>query len=403
MAHTESTPNLETQDPSVRIAVVHHWFVTRGGGERVAECIAALFPEAELFTLVASPSGLPKTLQSRRLHTSFLQRLPLGRTHHRHFLPLYPAATESLDLRGFDLVLSSDSGPIKGVKLDPGAIHICYCHSPMRYLWDGFEQYRSAMTGLTRLAFTLTAPRVRAWDRRAAQKVTYFIANSRYVADRIRRCYDRDAAVIHPPIDLHRAPPPDAVVPGEHYLCAGRLVPYKKTEILIEACRLAGRNLRIMGIGPDEARLRRTAGPGVTFLGDLAPADWWREYASCRALLFAADEDFGMVPLEAQACGRPVIAFGAGGSLETVRGAVAQSARTGTYFHQQTAEAAADAIREWESSLEPTFRPQDARDWAATFDTSLFLERYRTFILDQVPQAATHALSAAQAAAIVSA
>jgi hypothetical protein len=132
----------------MRIAVVHHWFVTKGGGERVAECIASLFPTAEIFTLVADDAGLPDSLRSRRLHTSFLQRVPLARTHHRHFMPLYPAATESLDLRGFDLVLSSDSGPVKGVRLDPGAIHICYCHSPMRYLWDGFEQYRSGMTGI---------------------------------------------------------------------------------------------------------------------------------------------------------------------------------------------------------------------------------------------------------------
>src|SRR5579875_1657916 len=142
----------------MRIAVVHHWFVTRGGGERVAECIAALFPRAEIFSLVENQHGLPQTLFSRRRHTSFLQRLPLAVSHHRHFLPLYPEAVESLDLRGFDLVLSSDSGPVKGVRVDPGAVHICYCHSPMRYLWDGYEQYRSAMGALTRAAFTLTAP-----------------------------------------------------------------------------------------------------------------------------------------------------------------------------------------------------------------------------------------------------
>src|SRR6201992_4037837 len=189
----------------MRIAVVHHWFVTRGGGERVAECIAALFPSAEIFSLVASPSGLPATLAQRQLHTSFLQKLPLGKTHHRHFLPLYPAAAENLDLRGFDLVLSSDSGPVKGVRLDPGAIHICYCHSPMRYLWDGYEAYSASMGGLTRAAFTIAAPRVRRWDGEAAQRVTYFIANSRYVADRIERCYGRPSEVIHPPIELARA------------------------------------------------------------------------------------------------------------------------------------------------------------------------------------------------------
>src|SRR5579875_899194 len=160
----------------MRVAVVHHWFVTRGGGERVAECIAALFPTAEIFTLVASEAGLPPTLAQRKLHTSFLQKMPLAKTHHRHFLPLYPAATEALDLRGFDLVLSSDSGPVKGVRLSEGATHICYCHSPMRYLWDGFEAYRKGMSGVTRAAFTATAPRVREWDAKAAQRVSYFLA-----------------------------------------------------------------------------------------------------------------------------------------------------------------------------------------------------------------------------------
>jgi glycosyltransferase involved in cell wall biosynthesis len=385
----------------MRIAVVHHWFVTRGGGERVAECIAALFPEAEIFTLVASRGGLPSTLSGRCLHTSFLQRLPFGTTHHRHFLPLYPAATESLDLRGFDLVLSSDSGPVKGVRLDPGAIHICYCHSPMRYLWDGFAQYRAAMGPLTRAAFTAAAPRVRRWDAVAAQRVTYFIANSHYVADRIRRCYGRTSQVIHPPIDLHRAQAFASATPGNHYLCAGRLVAYKQTELLIEACRLAGRALRIMGAGPELARLRRLAGPHVTFLGDLEPAAWWAEFASCRALLFAADEDFGMVPLEAQACGRPVIAYQAGGSLETVRGTEGQPHPTGTYFAEQTAASAAEAIERWERSGESAFRPEDARDWAATFATTVFLERFRAFVLTHAPQAASAAITAAEAAAIV--
>lgn len=383
----------------MRVAVVHHWFVTRGGGERVAECIAALFPTAEIFCLVASPSGLPATLTQRRVHTSFLQKLPLGRTHHRHFLPFYPAAAESLDLRGFDLVLSSDSGPVKGVRLDPGATHICYCHSPMRYLWDGFESYRAGMGPLTRAAFTATAPRVRAWDRKAAQRVNFFLANSAYVADRIRRCYGREAEVIHPPIDLERAAAVTNEPVGDHYLCAGRLVSYKRTEILMEACRRAGRKLRIAGAGPEEVRLRRLAGSDVEFLGELSTPALWAEYARCRALLFAADEDFGMVPLEAQACGRPVIAYGAGGSLETVRGAGDEA--TGTYFAEQTAESAAEAIVRWEREGEARFQPRFAAEWAANFATPVFLERYREFVLQHAPEAASAAASVAEAAAVV--
>jgi glycosyltransferase involved in cell wall biosynthesis len=382
---------------------VHHWFVTRGGGERVAECIAALFPQAELFTLVADPAGTPQTLAERPLHTSFLQHLQLARTHHRHFLPVYPAAAYSLDLRGFDLVLSSDSGPVKGVRVSPGTPHICYCHSPMRYLWDGFEEYSAAMPGLTRAIFRQVAPFVRRWDRAASQRVTWFLANSRYVAGRISRCYDRDATVLHPPIDLHRAASVADSPVGDHYLCAGRLVAYKRTEILIEACLQLGRRLRIAGTGPELARLQRLAAghPLIEFLGELSTADLWAEYARCRALLFAADEDFGMVPLEAQACGRPVIAYGAGGSLETVRGSDGAPFPTGTYFYQQTSAAAAAAIDAWERSGEPSFRPENARLWAAEFATPLFLERYRAFVLQHVPAAAPQALSAAAAAAIV--
>ncbi len=386
----------------MRIAIVHHWFVTRGGGERVAECIAALFPSAEIFTLLSRDEGLPETLRERTIHNSFLQRLPGALNYHRHLLPLYPAAVERLDLRGFDLVLSSDSGPVKGVRLSPGAIHICYCHSPMRYLWDGFESYRASMGTLTRAVFTATAGRVRRWDAAAAARVTHFVANSGYVAGRIRRCYGREAEVLHPPIDLHRAAAVADIGPEEHYLCAGRLVPYKRTELLIEACQRLRRRLRIAGAGPEEARLRALAaasGSAVEFLGELPTDQLWAEYARCRALLFAADEDFGMVPLEAQACGRPVITYGAGGSLETVRGT--GPATTGTYFAEQTVESAVAAIERWEREGEPRFRPEDARSWAAGFATPLFLERYRTLVLRHVPAAAGEAISAAEAEALV--
>ena len=377
--------------------------MTRGGGERVAECIAALFPQADIFSLVASAAGTPGSLAPRGIHTSFLQRLPLATTHHRHFMPLYPRAPEALDLRGYDLVLSSDSGPVKGVRLDPGAVHICYCHSPMRYLWDGYEQYRAAMGTVTRAVFTRAAPRVRDWDRAAAQRVTWFLANSQYVADRIWRCYGRESAVLHPPIDLHRAESVREETPGDHYLCAGRLVSYKKTELMIEACRRLGRKLRVAGSGPELARLQALAAgdPGIEFLGELPTEELWREFARCRALLFAADEDFGMIPLEAQACGRPVIAYGAGGSLETVRGRADDPQRTGAYFPGQTADALAEAMLRWETEGEPGFQPETARRWAAEFATPLFLERYREFVLEHVPAAREQAVSAAEAMEIV--
>ncbi len=349
----------------------------------MAECLASLFPEAELFTLVAAPEGLPGLLRDRRLHTSFLQRVPLAVSHHRHMMPLYPAAARSLDLRGFDLVISSDSGPVKAVRVDPGAVHVCYCHSPMRYLYDGYEQYRGQMSGVVRALFTASAGFVRRADVAAAERVTWFVANSRYVAERIRRVYGREVEVIHPPIDLSLA---RIARPGEHYLCAGRLVGYKRTEILIEACRRLGRKLRIAGTGPEEARLRRLAGPEVTFLGQLPDEALWQQYAECRALLFAADEDFGMVPLEAQACGRPVLCYGAGGSLETVCGVGAQA--TGVYFPEQTANSALEAMERFEA-CEPQFEAAAIQAWAAAFATPVFLRRVREFVLARVPDAAS--------------
>jgi len=355
--------------------------VTRGGGERVAECIASLFPEAEIFTLVAAPPGMPVSLLNHKLHTSFLQKLPFGATHHRHMMPLYPAATENLDLRGFDLVISSDSGPVKGVRVDPGAVHICYCHSPMRYLYDGYEDYRSQMGALTRAVFSATAGYVRRWDLEAAKRVTYFIANSNYVAERISRIYGRESTVIHPPIDLNLA---RVATPGDHYLCAGRLVGYKRTDLLMQACQRLGRNLRIAGDGPELTRLRREAMSTTQFLGALPTDALWQEYAACRALLFAADEDFGMVPLEAQACGRPVICYGTGGSLETVRGI--GDAPTGIYFREQTVDSVTDGILRFEAQ-EKQFDPAATQAWAATFATPIFLDRMRDFVLERMPGA----------------
>ena len=336
-----------------RVAILHHWFVTRGGGERVAECLAALVPDADLFTLVHSDEGLPASLKSRRITPSFLQRIPGAPQRHRHLMPFYPEAARSLDLREYDLVVSSDSGPVKGARLRQGTPHLCYCHSPMRYLYDSFESYRAGMSPLTRGLFALTVPRVRRADLIAARRVTHFVANSRYVAARIQRFYNREADVVHPPIDLHRA---RLNPPGEHYLAAGRLVPYKKTELMIRACQRAGRKLRIAGTGPELEQLKRIAGPETTFLGALPTDALWDEYSRCRALLFAADEDFGMVPLEAQSCGRPVIAYGFGGSLETVRGAEDDPAPTGLFFPEQTADSMADAILRFEAR-ESSFKP----------------------------------------------
>jgi glycosyltransferase involved in cell wall biosynthesis len=236
------------------VAIVHHWFVSLAGGERVVDAIASIFPSADVFTLFLDKQKLPPGLHNHKITTSFLDKTPTARKAHRHFLPLYPLAVEMLNLSGYDLVISSDSGPMKGVLTDPDSTHICYCHSPMRYLWDGHAEYLRSMSPLIQTVFGLASHYVRNWDYAAAQRVDHFIANSRYVAGRIRKYYRRESTIIHPPINTSRA-----FLASRHenyYLAVGRLVPYKRTDILIDACGRLGRKLVIVGAGPEMQRLR---------------------------------------------------------------------------------------------------------------------------------------------------
>lgn len=366
----------------MRIAIAHHWFVTQGGGERVAEVLGGIFPEADIFTLLSEPEQLPSGLAGRSLTNSFLQGIPGSGRFHRHLLPLYPLAAERLDLTAYDFVLSSDSGPIKGVTVRPDATHVCYCHSPMRYLWDGYDDYLHSMPWYAKQPFALSAKYVRRWDHAAAQRVTHFIANSRYVAGRIQRNYGRPSEVIHPPIETSRGFVADRV--QDYYLAAGRLVSYKKTEVLIHACNKLGRRLRVAGVGPELERLRQMAGPTIEFVGKLSTDELWDAYARCRALLFAADEDFGMVPLEVQACGRPVIAYGKGGSLETVLGQEDANPGTGVFFDQQTPESLIEAIQKFEER-ETQFKPETIQAHARRFDTNIFKLRISQFLSGVVP------------------
>lgn len=368
-----------------RIAIVHHWFVSWGGGESVAETLARLFPSADIFTLIADPGILSPSLRSRRLQESFLGRIPGSRKYHRYLLPLYPLATHRLDLTGYDLVLSSDSGPVKGVTTNPDAIHICYCHSPMRYLWDQYNAYALEMRGIVRSLFTKIAPLVRQWDFQAAQRVTHFLANSHFVAARILESYGRESQVIYPGIDTQRGRIADRI--DDAYLFVGRLVPYKRVDLLIAACNRLQRRLRIVGIGPEEERLRAMAGKTIEFLGWRDTEELWQEYARCRGFLFAAEEDCGMVTLEAQACGRPVIAYGKGGSLETVVGfnSESQESATGLFFSEQSVEAVIAAIAAFEC-VEKSFVPSRIQQRARSFDVSCFAERMRSFVSRAIPQ-----------------
>lgn len=373
----------------MRVAIVHHWFVCVSGGERVVDAMVRLYPDADIFTLFCDPGGLPPSIPASRVTASFLNRIPGARRFHRHFLPLYPMAVESLDLRGYDLVISSDSGPVKGIITDPKTVHICYCHSPMRYLWDARFGYAESMPRVARWAFQLSSHYVRNWDQGAAQRVDHFVANSDHVAGRISKYYGRSSTVIYPPVETSSGYLTAEV--DDYYLAAGRLVSYKRTDLLIDACNRLGRKLVVVGAGPELKRLRRKAGPTIRFVGPVRDQELWGLYSRCRALLFAAEEDFGIVPLEAQACGRPVIAYGKGGALETVvgvqtQGTASSSKRhspTGIFFEHQTVDSVVHAMERYEAMAQD-FDSRRIQEHARTFDTSVFLNRFSNYVEDKL-------------------
>lgn len=329
-------------DILMKVALVHYWLVGMRGGEKVLETLCDLYPDADIFTLVADRDQISDKIKSHRIFTSFLQKIG-GRKHYQKMLPLMPFALESFDLTGYDLVISSESGPAKGIVPGPEALHICYCHSPMRYIWDLYPQYRANAGWLTRAALALSAPVLRQWDVTTSARVDHFIANSRFVAKRIKKYYRREADVINPPVELSRFAPVSADTLEDFYLCAGQITPYKKIEIAVEAFTKLGLPLVVIGSGVTPA-LRQMAGPNVRFLGAVDNATMESSYARCRALVFPGLEDFGIVPLEVMASGRPVIAYGAGGALETVI-----PGKTGILFHEQSPEALSAAVREMEA------------------------------------------------------
>jgi glycosyltransferase involved in cell wall biosynthesis len=375
------TVSTDTDLRKLRVAIVHYWFIGRGGGERVVEALAEVFPQADLFSLVADRSTLAPVLQNRNLRTSFLQRVPGAKRFHRHFLFLQPLALEQFDLNRYDLVISSESGPAKGVITSSKTCHICYCHSPMRYIWEMYPEYRRGMGPLVGTVFSLAAHYMRLWDYASAGRVDYFVANSRFIASRIRKYYGRKSTVIHPPVDAAIATL--STGPGDYYLAVGRMVDYKRFDLAVSACTKLGRRLRVIGGGPQYKALRRMAGPAVEFLGKVSDGELRANLAGCRALLFPGEEDFGIVPVEAQSFGRPVIAYASGGVLETVRGIYPDGTKvenpTGIFFTEQTSSSLEQAILDYER-LEDKFCPQSIRQHSLQFDIATFKRRITEFI-----------------------
>ncbi len=356
----------------MRAAIVHHWLLNMRGGEKVVEALCRLLPDADLFTLFYEPGRVSPLIRSRRVHTSFLQPL---RKHYRATLPAMPMALESFDLRGYDLIVSIESGPAKGVLAPSAARHVCYCNTPMRYLWDLYPAYRNEWTH-SRIKRALMAPvanYLRLWDYATAARVDDFVANSENVRRRIWKTYRRESSVVHPPVAVETFywKPPE-----NYYLIVSELVAYKRLDAAVRVFAKNGRRLRIAGDGPEFKSLKRMAAANIEFCGRVSDADLRELYAHCRAFLMPGEEDFGITPVEALASGKPVIALGRGGALETVP---TSDPVGGLLYAEATDDALQDAIEQWDA-FESRIDPAALQVHAARFSEDDFARKMRPIL-----------------------
>jgi glycosyltransferase involved in cell wall biosynthesis len=353
----------------LKVALVHEWLTTLGGSERVVLALAELFPGAPVYTSVHDPEGLPAEFKGLDIRPSFLQRIPGANKHHQALLPLMPLAFESLDLRGYDLVISSHHAAAKGILTGPDCLHVSYVHTPMRYAWDLTLEYQATLPPWKRVLAAPLLSYLRAWDVAASLRVDAYLANSKLVAGRIAKHYRREAQVIEPPIrvnDFNCGPS------EEHFLVVSRLVPYKRVDLAIQAANRTGLKLLVVGDGPEYKALKSQAKMNVTFAGALSDSDVRKEYSRARAFLFPGFEDFGLTPLEAMASGKPVIAYGRGGALETVVDGI-----TGLFFGEQTVESLIGALERFGRQ---EFSETAIRRHASGYDISRFQARIKDAI-----------------------
>jgi glycosyltransferase involved in cell wall biosynthesis len=347
-----------------RVAIIHYWLVGMRGGERVLERLIHLYPDADIFTHVHVPEATSTVINGRPVYTSFIQKLPGASRHYQKYLPLMPMALEQLDLRGYDLVISSESGPAKGVIAAPDALHISYVHSPMRYLWDHYHHYRASAGRLTRLIMPPLFHYLRQWDTASAARVDAFVANSTFIRQRINRTWRRDADIVHPPVATSAFRPADAV--SDRFLWVGQMIAYKRPDIVVDAFNRLGLPLLMVGDGDMANEIKRRAGPNIEIKQRLDFTQLKQAYATCRALIFSAEEDFGIVPVEANASGRPVIAYGRGGINDSII-----PDETGLFFDDQSGDAIIEAVEMFERWI-PEFDPARAVANAARFAPEVF-------------------------------
>lgn len=357
----------------LKVAIVHFWLVNYRGGEKVIDVLLEMFPQSDIFTHVYDPKRVSKTIREKTVRTTFIQNLPFARKGYQFYLPLMPVALEQLDLSGYDLVISSESGPAKGVIVPPETPHICYCLSPMRYVWDQYHTYRNAAGGLKRFAMYFLMSSLRQWDVTSASRIDRIISISNAVSKRVHRYWRRDSVVVAPPVDVERYAP--AARRDDFYLHAGELVAYKRVDLAIAACNALKRRLIVIGTGPEEKRLKAMAGPTIEFLGRLPDDLLAQHYSRCRALLFPAEEDFGMVPIEAMAAGAPVIAFARGGARDYVCDGV-----TGLFFAEQTPESLIEGIVKFDLTAH-TYDSRTISEFAKqNFNKDLFKAKFAAIV-----------------------
>ncbi len=332
------------------------------------EALCELFPQADIFTHVYDPEAISPIIRRHKITTSFIQKLPLASKKYQSYLPLMPIALEQFDLRGYDLVISSESGPAKGVITGPDTLHICYCHTPMRYVWDMYHDYLGRSGNMIKMLMPPLIHYLRMWDLASAARVDHFVANSAFVASRIRKHFRREADIIHPPVATTEFSIAEKI--GDFYLMVGQLVSYKKTDLAVEAFNRSGKRLIIIGDGEQRKEIERSAKPNVTIMGRQSFSVIKDHYSKCKALIFPGIEDFGIVPVEAMASGRPVIAYRKGGALETVKEGV-----SGMFFDEQTPESLNDVINRFEAQQD-SFSPKLIVQQAGLFDKNIFKARF---------------------------
>jgi len=379
---TSEVPRRDT----MKVAIIHDWLTGMRGGEKCLEIFCELFPDAVIFTLLHNRGSVSKQIESMPIRTSFIQRLPKSAKKYRNYLPLFPAAVKGFDLAGFDLVLSSSHCAAKGVTVPENTLHICYCYTPMRYAWVFYNEYFGKLNIIKRCIISYILEQLKRWDLRTNENVDFFVAISDNIKNRIESCYDRTADVIYPPVATERFN--ISAKNGDFYLVVSALVPYKRVGIAIEAFNKSGKRLVIIGTGNSEAGLRRAASNNIEFLGWLSNEDIADYYARCKALIFPGEEDFGIVPVEAQCCGKPVIAYGKGGTLETIVPLNPRDIRqqpTGVFFYEQTPEALVKAIDTFEKNRDK-FDSQAIRKNSLRFDREIFKEKIKKYIEEKIDE-----------------